>query len=82
MTTPEVKNSYVSICEEARVRPRRQTQIWAYLKDLGRLGLIKQEVENRHRNGRSMGRVTTIRVRDIPVNEIIQSLNHLIEDPS
>ncbi|MFX1505968.1 MAG: Cdc6/Cdc18 family protein [Promethearchaeota archaeon] len=80
VTTPEVKNSYISICEEAGVRPRRQTQIWAYLKDLGQLGLIKQEVENRHRNGRSMGRVTTIRVRDIPVNEIIQSLNHLIEN--
>ncbi|MFX0204503.1 MAG: Cdc6/Cdc18 family protein [Candidatus Hodarchaeota archaeon] len=79
VTTPEVKNSYVSICEEAGMRPRRQTQIWAYLKDLGRLGLIKQEVENRHRNGKSMGRVTAIRVRDIPVNEIIQSLNHLIE---
>ena len=72
----------MSICEEAGVRARRQTQIWAYLKDLGRLGLIQQEVENRHRNGRSMGRVTTIRVRDIPVNEIIQSLNYLIEDPS
>ena len=82
VTTPEVKNSYVSICEEAGVHPRRQTQIWAYLKDLGRLGLIQQEVENRHKNGRSMGRVTTIRVRDIPVNEIIQALNYLIEDHS
>ncbi len=80
VTTPEVKNSYVSICEEAKVKPRRQTQIWAYLKDLGRLGLIQQEVENRHKNGRSMGRVTTIRVRDIPVEEIIQSLNHLINN--
>jgi cell division control protein 6 len=82
VTTPEVKSSYISLCEEAGVRARRQTQIWAYLKDLGRLGLIQQEVENRHKNGRSMGRVTTIRVRDIPVNEIIQSLKYLIEDPS
>ncbi|MHA2408077.1 MAG: Cdc6/Cdc18 family protein, partial [Candidatus Ranarchaeia archaeon] len=82
VTTPEVKNSYMSVCEEAGVRARRQTQLWAYLKDLGRLGIIQQEVENRHKNGRSMGRVTTIRVRDIPVNEIIQSLNHLIEDSS
>lgn len=80
VTTPEVKNSYISICEEAGVRPRRQTQIWAYLKDLGKLGLIQQEVENRHRKGRSLGRVTKIHVRDIPIEEIIQSLNHLIEN--
>ena len=79
VTTPEVKNSYISICEEAGVRPRRQTQIWAYLKDLGKLGLIQQEVENRHRKGRSLGRITKIRVRDIPLEEIIESLNHLIE---
>ena len=79
VTTPDVKNSYVSTCEEAGVRPRRQTQIWAYLKDLGRLGLIQQEVENRHKHGRSLGRVTAIRIRDIPVEEIIQSLNHLVE---
>jgi cell division control protein 6 len=79
VTTPDVKNSYVSTCEEAGVRPRRQTQIWAYLKDLERLGLIQQEVENRHKHGRSLGRVTAIRIRDIPVEEIIQSLNHLVE---
>jgi len=82
VTSPEVKNSYVSICEEAGVHPRRQTQVWAYLKDLARLGLIQQEVENRHKNGRSEGRVTNIRVRDIPVEEIIQTLSHLIEDSS
>ncbi|UCE12636.1 MAG: AAA family ATPase [Candidatus Heimdallarchaeota archaeon] len=79
VTTPEVKKSYVGICEEAGVRPRRQTQIWAYLKDLGRLGLIQQEVENRHKNGQSLGRVTKIRICDVPVEEIIQSLNQLIE---
>lgn len=82
VTTPEVKSTYTSICEEAGVRPRRQTQIWVYLKDLTRLGLIQQEVENRHKNGRSEGRITTIRVRDIPVIDIIQALGHLIENSS
>ncbi|MFX0206653.1 MAG: Cdc6/Cdc18 family protein [Candidatus Hodarchaeota archaeon] len=82
VTTPEVKETYEHICEEAGVHPRRQTQIWAYLKDLGRLGLIQQDVENRHaRNGRSRGRVTNIS-STIPVEEIIQSLNHLVEGKS
>ncbi|MFX0013073.1 MAG: Cdc6/Cdc18 family protein [Promethearchaeota archaeon] len=79
VTTPEVKNSYLSICEEAGARPRRQTQIWAYLKDLERLGLIQLQVENRHKNGKSRGRITTIQVRDIPTEEIISCLCHLIE---
>jgi cell division control protein 6 len=81
VTTPEVKQYYQQICEEASIRARRPTQVWAYLKDLSRLGLIIQEVENRHnQKGRSLGRVTTIKIRDIPVTDIIQSLNHLIED--
>ncbi|MFX0086767.1 MAG: hypothetical protein ACFFAU_13935, partial [Candidatus Hodarchaeota archaeon] len=80
VTTPEVKQYYRQLCEEANIRPRRTTQIWAYLKDLSRLGLIVQEVENRHnQKGRSLGRVAMIKIRDIPVSEIIHSLNHLIE---
>ncbi len=81
VTTPEIKEYYIQVCEESSIRPRRPTQVWAYLKDLSRLGLIQQEVENRHNTntGRSLGRVTSIRIRDIPVKEIISSLNHLIE---
>ncbi len=80
VTTPEVKQYYRQLCEEANIRHRRTTQIWAYLKDLSRLGLIVQEVENRHtQKGRSLGRVTVIKIRDIPVSEIICSLNYLIE---
>jgi cell division control protein 6 len=40
VTTPEIKEFYIQICEEAGIRPRRPTQVWAYLKDLSRLGLI------------------------------------------
>lgn len=81
-TTPEVKSTYIQICEQKGIRPRRQTQIWSYLKDLTRLGLIQQEVENRHRQGRSKGRVSIIRIRDIPIEEIIQTLDHLGENSS
>jgi len=77
VTTPEVKQSYVEICEEAGVRPRRQTQVWSYLRDLNKLGLIQLEVMNRHKQGRSMGRVTSIRISDIPVTEIINRLTPL-----
>lgn len=81
VTTPEIKEYYIQVCEEAGIRPRRPTQVWAYLKDLSRLGLISQEIENRHNTqGRSLGRVASIRIRDIPVKEIISSLNHLIEN--
>ncbi|WP_455139419.1 Cdc6/Cdc18 family protein [Candidatus Hodarchaeum mangrovi] len=76
-TTPEVKQSYIEICEEAGVRPRRQTQVWSYLRDLNKLGLIQLEVMNRHNQGRSMGRVTSIRISDIPVTEIINRLTPL-----
>jgi cell division control protein 6 len=78
VTTPEVKNEYERVCEEANIRPRRQTQVWAYLKDLSRLGVINQEVENRHHNGRSLGRIATIRIRDIPTDEILESLKYLL----
>jgi cell division control protein 6 len=78
VTTPEVKNEYERVCEEAGTHPRRQTQVWAYLKDLSRLGVIQQEVENRHHDGRSLGRIATIRIRDIPTDEILNSLNYLI----
>ncbi|MHA1236252.1 MAG: hypothetical protein ACTSQ9_01165 [Candidatus Hodarchaeales archaeon] len=78
VTTPEVKNEYERVCEEANTRPRRQTQVWAYLKDLSRLGVIQQEVENRHHNGRSLGRIATIRIRDIPTDEILESLKYLL----
>ncbi len=76
-TTPEVKQSYIEICDEAGVRPRRQTQVWSYLRDLNKLGLIQLEVMNRHNQGRSMGRVTSIRISDIPVTEIINRLTPL-----
>ncbi|MCK4847589.1 MAG: AAA family ATPase [Candidatus Heimdallarchaeota archaeon] len=78
VTTPEVKNEYERVCEEAGTHPRRQTQVWAYLKDLSRLGVIQQEVENRHHDGRSLGRIATIRIRDIPTDEILNSLNYLL----
>ena len=74
VTTPEVKREYEMVCEQAEVRPRRQTQVWAYLKDLNRLGLIQQEVENRHTNGKSFGRISNIEIRDIPIEEIIQTI--------
>jgi cell division control protein 6 len=80
VTTPEVKTAYSALCEQASIRPRRHTQVWSYIKDLARLGLIHQTVENRHHeNGRSLGRVTSIRIRDIPTTEIIQTLQHLLE---
>lgn len=78
-TTPEIRNEYERVCEEANIRPRRQTQVWAYLKDLGRLGLIQQEVQNRHRNGKSLGRISTIRIRDLPTEEILNNLESLLE---
>ncbi|MHA1976747.1 MAG: Cdc6/Cdc18 family protein [Candidatus Hodarchaeales archaeon] len=80
VTTPEVRREYEMVCEEANVRPRRQTQVWAYLKDLKRLGLIQQEVENRHYNGKSFGRISNIQIRDIPTQEIISSLGYLLTD--
>lgn len=79
VTTPEVSTMYNQICEEARVRPRRQTQLWTYLKDLSKLGLITSEVVNKHKRGRSLGRVSNIYIRDLPLEEIINSLNHLVE---
>lgn len=78
VTTPEIKREYQRVCEEASIRPRRQTQVWAYLKDLSRLGLVQQEVENRHKNGRSLGRISTVRIRDLPTEEIITTLSPLL----
>jgi cell division control protein 6 len=79
-TTPEIRKEYERVCEEANIRPRKQTQLWTYLKDLGRLGLIQQEVENRHNNGRSLGRISTIKISDLPTEEILSNLGSLVDN--
>ncbi|MHA1973355.1 MAG: Cdc6/Cdc18 family protein [Candidatus Hodarchaeales archaeon] len=78
ITTPDLKEYYKQVCEEAGVESRGSTRFWTYLKDLDRLGLIQQEVLNRHENGRPLGRVALIKIRDIPVEEIIKNLSPLI----
>ncbi|MHA2225912.1 MAG: Cdc6/Cdc18 family protein [Candidatus Hodarchaeales archaeon] len=82
ITTPEITSSYNRTCEEAGVKPRRSTQVWAYLKDLARLGVIQKETTNRHKQGRSFGRISKYRIQDLPIEEIFSSLNPLIEDQS
>ncbi len=80
VTPPEIKEYYIQICQEAGIRPRRPPQVWAFLKDLSRLGLIHQKIENRHNTqGRTLGRVALISIRDNTEKEIISSMDHLIE---
>ncbi|MFX0184023.1 MAG: Cdc6/Cdc18 family protein [Candidatus Hodarchaeota archaeon] len=71
VTTTELRKKYEEICKENQIRPRKQTQFWMYLQELAKQGIIELKVENKHRNGKSAGRITFIGIPDFPVSELL-----------
>ncbi|MFW9855574.1 MAG: Cdc6/Cdc18 family protein [Candidatus Thorarchaeota archaeon] len=60
VTTRDLWKKYEDLCIEKRIKPRKQTQFWHYLKDLCNRGIITFEVQNRHLDGKSVGRTARI----------------------
>ncbi|MHA2502409.1 MAG: Cdc6/Cdc18 family protein [Candidatus Kariarchaeaceae archaeon] len=47
LTTGEAKEAYQMACEEYGVKARKHTQVWEYIKDLSRLGIIETEISGK-----------------------------------
>ena len=83
VTTPEVRGRYEEICEEQGERPRKRTQIWAFLQRLEQLELITLNIVNKHTStGDSRGRITHISV-NLPIEKVVSLLHgSLLPDSS
>ncbi len=71
VNTTEVREKYEEICIQSKMKPRKPTQFWSYLQQLSKYGLINLKVHNRHKNGKSEGRVTSIGISDVPVSDLL-----------
>ncbi len=75
VTTGEVEDTYVLVCEEFNTNPRAHTQFWEYLKSLGDLGLLGLSA-----SGKGMvGKTTLISLPDIPAKILEEKLLTLIK---
>ncbi len=74
VTITELKKEYQQICNSKGIPPRKSTQFWFYLQELSKQGLVELEVKNKHTDGKSEGRITTLSIVDIPVREIVELL--------
>ncbi|MCS7386311.1 MAG: ORC1-type DNA replication protein [archaeon GB-1867-005] len=74
VTMGEIEETYKLICEELNERPRKHTQLWEYVQNLKNLGLIKANVTNVKRKGRS----TKIGLVEVPIETIEKEVLALI----
>ena len=74
----EIIKQYEKSCEEVGEIPRKLTQFWSYLRELKINGFIQIQIVNRHKKGRSEGRVAKISINDLPVRELISLLSRKI----
>lgn len=51
ITTGSAKESYQIVCEEAKLKPRKHTQLWNYLKELAKLGIINCDLSGEGQRG-------------------------------
>ncbi|WP_455463772.1 Cdc6/Cdc18 family protein [Candidatus Hodarchaeum mangrovi] len=76
ITTMKLKEKYYEICKKNRLNPRRQTQFWGYLQKLSALGLIKLNVYNKHKEGKSLGRTTCISIHSFSAEQLVEQINN------
>ncbi|NPA05353.1 MAG: ORC1-type DNA replication protein [Crenarchaeota archaeon] len=70
----EVEQEYQQICEEFNEKPRRHTQVYEYVMDLKRLGIIDARVSGRGYRGKS----TLIGVRVGPLEALEEKVLEII----
>ena len=76
MTINEIGISYGLACEEYKSNPRKNTQIWQYIRDICNGGILSTKIVSQGIKGRT----TYVSLPDIPakilVNEIEQILSN------
>lgn len=72
-----IKKTYIRICEEYKIKPREKTQIWKYLNNFKKLGMIQTQIINKGVKGRH----SIIKLPDIPSKLLKDEILPLIENP-
>ncbi len=73
--TGDLVDSYRVVCEEYREDPRKQTQVWEYLKKLEGLGLV----ETRPSGASHRGRSRQVSVPDVPLASLEKDLEKVLK---
>jgi cell division control protein 6 len=71
----KIKREYLNICRQFHVRPKGKTQIWKYLNDFKKCGIINIETKNKGIKGRQ----SFVELPDAPATILKTDLLELIE---
>ncbi len=69
------ERAYSVVCEEFEKSPNSHTQLWKYLQELSKLGIVRTEVSNEGGRGRS----TLISLPRIPADALEKELRGMLE---
>lgn len=73
-TTGDVESHYELVCEEAGEKARGHTQLWTYLQDLSKLGLVTAK-----RSGRGVvGTTTLVSLPDVPAKALDAKVREIL----
>jgi len=74
-----VEETYNMICEQYGERPRKHTQLWEYLRELKRLGIVETRLSGKGMRGRTtLISISTVNI-SIPA-EPLEGLERILED--
>lgn len=76
VSTAAAEKTYLVVCEEYGVAPRKHTQFWSYLQDLDRLALISTQKMADEETG---ARASFVSVPDIPSKELAKKIETILE---
>ena len=74
ITMGEAEDAYAVVCEEYSKRKRKHTQLWAYVRELSALGLIKAKISS----GGKRGRTTLISLLKVPASDLERELSRVL----
>ncbi|MFO7796011.1 MAG: Cdc6/Cdc18 family protein [Promethearchaeati archaeon] len=76
VSVSNIINEYYLICENANKKPKSYSQIWNYLNDFNRDGIITVSIKSKNISGRK----SLIKIQEMPLKKLeIQILNKLKE---
>ena len=76
VSVSSIINEYYLICENANKKPKSYSQIWNYLNDFNRDGIITVSIKSKNISGRK----SLIKIQEMPLKKLeIQILNKLKE---
>jgi cell division control protein 6 len=76
LTTGEVESGYSIGCEEYNLKPRSHTQLWDYIQDLERVGVISTKKSSQGIRGKT----TLISLPDVPATVLEQAIIERLGD--